>query len=114
MTSAILATSAKYYGSRKNKKSAGPNVVKNEKCNKNFLRPKNHKESVSIWIKISRSFCGKKYKGKCFLTVTSQNKMGVKVLRDPQDGEQCACFNIWRQFWQDLSCDSNDRAIVSL
>lgn len=86
---------------------------KNEKCNKNFLRPKDHKESVSLWIKISKSLCGNKYKGK-FLTVTPQAKMGVKIFREPQDGEQCDYFNISRIFWRDLSCDCDDRSIVSL
>lgn len=40
--------------------------------------------------------------------------MGVKIFREPQNYEQCAYFNISGIFWQDLSCDSNDRSISIL
>ena len=57
-------------GAREKKKVTAQMWFKNEKCNKSFLRTKDHKESVSLW-KISNSFCGNKYRGK-FLTITSQ------------------------------------------
>lgn len=49
MTSAVLAASATLWEQEKKKKVIAQMWFKSEKCNKNFLRTKDRKESQSVY-----------------------------------------------------------------